>query len=597
MTEAHVNRIATAVPPNDVHRFFLDFARSRISHNMVYGALFDRMADKGGIEHRFSCLEPASDPASESLDAEGMFFPGAFPGTDQRMKLYEERAPVLAQQAVERLGLGDERHKVTHVIVTSCTGFSAPGLDLEIVARCGLDSSVERTIVGFMGCYAAVSGLKLARHIVRSEPQARVLMVNLELCTLHIKETREVEKLLSFYLWGDGCAASLISAEETGIRLDSFRSVVTPDTSELMEWHVREDGFDMVLSGKVPGAIRHTLREHQDEVLGGAAPQEIALWAIHPGGRSVLDAVEKALKLPLLRARRRPRRAARLRQHVVGDHHVRDEGADGARRAGSARLRHGVRARPDGGDHAVQHRALRALPMRREVTPEILDELPADDPRAVRSRRDLARVNAVMLQARIMARLAARHVAAPPRRILEIGAGDGAFSLAVAKRLAPRWPGVEIHLLDRQDIVPAERKAAFGRLGWRAETVRSDVFDRLGRAEGPGYDLVLANLFLHHFEAPRLRDLLAGIAACSPAFVATEPLRGPLPYRLSRFLWVLGANDVTRHDASVSVRAGFNGDELTRLWPAGEAWRIEERRSGIFTHGFAAVRGGSGGAP
>ncbi|ESR22654.1 type III polyketide synthase [Lutibaculum baratangense] len=297
MADAFVNRIATATPPNDVHQFFLDFARAQIGGNSMYRTLFERMAEKGGIRHRFSCIAPADDPSGPVVDVEGLFPRGSFPGTNKRMQIYEERAPQLAEAAVARLELGGDAKRVTHVIVTSCTGFSAPGLDLEIVARCGLDRSAERTIVGFMGCYAAISGLKLARHIVRSEPRSRVLLVNLELCTLHLKETKDIEQLLSFYLWGDGCAASLISAEATGIRLDSFRSFLAEDTSELMEWHVREDGFDMVLSGKVPGAIRHTLKERHGEILDGRRPEAIDLWAVHPGGRSVLDAVAKALKL------------------------------------------------------------------------------------------------------------------------------------------------------------------------------------------------------------------------------------------------------------------------------------------------------------
>lgn len=298
MPDAYLNRIATATPPHDVHGFFLDFARSRLDGNAVNAMLFDRMAEKGDIEHRFSCIEPSGDPLGQALDAEGLFSLGAFPGTDMRMKLYEARAPELAQAAVEKLHLGRDRAEVTHLVVTSCTGFSAPGLDLEIVARCGLSPSTERTIVGFMGCYAAISGLKLARHIVRSEPASKVLLVNLELCTLHLKETSDIEQLLSFYLWGDGCAASLVTAEESGVRLDSFRSVLIADTEDLMAWHVREDGFDMVLSGKVPGAIRHTLKDQHAEILGGAAPAKIDLWAVHPGGRSILDAVERALKLP-----------------------------------------------------------------------------------------------------------------------------------------------------------------------------------------------------------------------------------------------------------------------------------------------------------
>jgi predicted naringenin-chalcone synthase len=153
-------------------------------------------------------------------------------------------------------------------------------------------------MVGFMGCYAAINALKLARHIVRSEPEARVLVVNLELCTLHLQETTDLEKILTFLLFGDGCAACLVTAEPHGVALDRFRAVLMPGTSELITWRIREQGFDMVLSGEVPAAIHEGLRAHAHDILDGAAIDSIKLWAVHPGGRTVLDAVERAFDLP-----------------------------------------------------------------------------------------------------------------------------------------------------------------------------------------------------------------------------------------------------------------------------------------------------------
>jgi len=294
---AYLNRIATAVPPHEVHQFFLAFGRSQLKTNPRRAALFSRMAEKGGIENRYSCLAPASDPDGPAADADGLFRRGAFPDTATRMRLYEAHAPALAAAAVRNLGLGDALSRVTHLVVTTCTGLSAPGIDLELVERCGLAGAVERTVLGFMGCYAAINALKLARHIVRSEADARVLVVNLELCTLHLKETTDIEEILSFYLWGDGAAASLVSAEKQGVALDSFHAVLAPGTRELMTWNIREAGFDMVLSGRVPAAIHEALADHRDAILDGAPVGSIDLWAVHPGGRSVLDAVERALAL------------------------------------------------------------------------------------------------------------------------------------------------------------------------------------------------------------------------------------------------------------------------------------------------------------
>jgi len=291
---AYINRIATEVPPNDVHTTFLRFARSMLNG---HSAIFDRMAKKSGIDHRYSFLAPAAAGEGPQIDEDGFYIRGRFPSTAERMRYFEEHAPALAEGAVAKLGLNGARERISHLIITCCTGLSAPGLDLEIIERCGLRGGVERSILGFMGCYAAINALKLARHIVRSEPLAQVLVVNLELCTLHLQETPDLEKILSFLLWGDGCAASLVTAEPYGLALDDFRSVIVPGSRDLITWHVRDDGFDMVLSGQVPAMIQTALSDNIDEILGQTPVRDIDLWAIHPGGRTVLDAVERALEL------------------------------------------------------------------------------------------------------------------------------------------------------------------------------------------------------------------------------------------------------------------------------------------------------------
>jgi predicted naringenin-chalcone synthase len=306
MATAYINRVAIAVPPHDIHNAFRKFAQSLFNGDMHTGVLFRKMAAKAGIEHRYSYLAPGLQPEIGSVDAGGFYTRGQFPDTAARMRLFERYAPELAQAAVDGLQLGNERARITHLLITCCTGFSAPGLDLEVIERCKLPSSVERTMIGFMGCYAAINALKLARHIVRSEQSARVLVINLELCTLHLKETADIEQVLAFLLFGDGCAACLVSADPTGTALDSFRAVVVPGTRDLMTWNIRDFGFDMILSGKVPAAIQEALHEHVGEILEGAPVGSIDLWAVHPGGRTVLDAVERALNLapPALAASR-----------------------------------------------------------------------------------------------------------------------------------------------------------------------------------------------------------------------------------------------------------------------------------------------------
>lgn len=228
----------------------------------------------------------------------------------------------------------------------------------------------------------------------------------------------------------------------------------------------------------------------------------------------------------------------------------------------------------------------------RSVQPEILDELAPEDPRALASRRDLARLNAVMMQAGAMARLLApmRRLRGP--RILELGSGDGSFMLDVARKLRKDVPAAQVFLLDRQPVVSRATLEAFALVGWSAEVVRADVFDHLGGGAAE-VDVVCANLFLHHFDAARLRDICTLAAARCRLFAACEPRRDGLSLAASHLVGALGCNDVTRHDAVVSVRAGFRGRDISDLWPAEDEWTLRERRVGPFTHGFQACRDGS----
>jgi alpha-pyrone synthase len=293
MTPVYLNRIATAVPEHDIHKEFVEYAEQMLCDERVR-ALFIRMVSKSDVEHRFSPLQVTKPTKVNAADAYDVYVPGNFPSTAQRMKLFERFAPALAASALDRLGLAEqERQRIRHVIVTCCTGLYAPGLDFFVIDHLGLAPSTERTMIGFMGCYAAINGLKQAWHIVRSEPRESVLMVNLELCTLHLNETQNLEEVLSFLIFGDGCAASLISSEPVGLEIDGFRAMQIEGTRELITWRVGDLGFDMMLSGRVPREIAKELRAQA----GSLRACEVDLWAVHPGGRSVLDAVQDGLGL------------------------------------------------------------------------------------------------------------------------------------------------------------------------------------------------------------------------------------------------------------------------------------------------------------
>jgi hypothetical protein len=200
----------------------------------------------------------------------------------------------------------------------------------------------------------------------------------------------------------------------------------------------------------------------------------------------------------------------------------------------------------------------------RIIETEWLDSLPASDPRAEHSRRDLRRVNTLMGNARHIA-AALRPYAREGMRVADLGAGDGSLMRAVQRRL----PLIETISVDKSDGL--------------------DVLDFL-RQSGPRLDAIVCNLFLHHLDGDLLSDVLALAAERAPLFVACEPRRARIALQASRMLWVLGANEVTRHDAVVSVRAGFTGNELSGIWPSGK-WTLEERVAWPFTHFFSAREG------
>ena len=260
------------------------------------------MADRAGIAHRYSVFAPG-DLAAGEIDGDGFYRRRDFPSTADRMAQYEAHALPLARAAVGDLALdADEAARITHLVVASCTGFSAPGLDLQLAASLGLSPGVERTIVGFMGCSAAVPALRCARNAVLADRSARVLVVNLELCTLHMQETAELEPALSALLFADGGSAALVTADADGVAIDDFRAAVIPGTADHITWQIGDGGFLMHLSGRVPGRIVSLLRDDLARsdaggLLRGAGTQAIRHWAVHAGGRSVLDAVEAGLAL------------------------------------------------------------------------------------------------------------------------------------------------------------------------------------------------------------------------------------------------------------------------------------------------------------
>ena len=238
----------------------------------------------------------------------------------------------------------------------------------------------------------------------------------------------------------------------------------------------------------------------------------------------------------------------------------------------------------------------------RIVAAETLDHLSPTDPAALRSRRDLVRVHHAMRTRAIVSRGWQRLVpperARRPLRILELGAGDGSLLLGVARSLAPRWPRVDLTLLDRQDLVRPGTLAGYAALGWSAQPMVVDVLAWAARPEGDPlgtpaqrWDLITTTLFLHHFSGAALDSLLAGVAARGERFFACEPSRAWWPLAASHLVGAIGANAVTREDAVLSVHAGFRDREISALWPGGgPGWDVHEGGAGLFSHCFSARR-------
>lgn len=290
-----LNQIATAVPGHDIHDAFAGWARRRLPPRE--GRMFDRMVDRAGIAHRWSVLPVGTDGGSP-VDADG-FYADAMPGTAARMAIYADAAPSLAIEAIDALRDRIDLNGITHLVVASCTGFVAPGIDQVVAARIGLPPSVERLLVGFMGCYAAVAALRSARHIVRSDRAARVLVVTVELSTLHLQPATTLEPLLAMLQFGDGAAAALVTSDPQGFAIEAPFATTLPDSADLIRWAITDQGFAMHLSGEVPARIARALTDpaFAAAATGGRPPAAIDGWAVHAGGRSILDAVERSLSL------------------------------------------------------------------------------------------------------------------------------------------------------------------------------------------------------------------------------------------------------------------------------------------------------------
>ena len=224
--------------------------------------------------------------------------------TAQRMQWYEEFALSLAlessRQALAEAALSPR--EITHLITVSCTGFYSPGIDVQLIENLPLNPSTQRVQVGFMGCHGGINGLRVAREICRNDSNANVLLCCLELCSIHYYFGQELERSVGMSLFADGSAASVLRGSNASStrELKTTASYLVPNTTEAMSWRIGDEGFEMSLSNSVPGMIQESLKGWMTQWLAehDLSLESIGIWAVHPGGPKILDAVEKTLGLP-----------------------------------------------------------------------------------------------------------------------------------------------------------------------------------------------------------------------------------------------------------------------------------------------------------
>lgn len=294
-----ITALGTAVPEHQISQAqALHFLRHQLNLSEVEQRKMRFLYRSTQIKKRHSVLS--------DFDQTSTFFnPDAPPTTARRMQAYEAHALPLALSALQPVRQKKELSTISHLITVSCTGMYAPGLDIELIAATELPSHVGRTNINFMGCYAAFNALKAAHAICKAYPEARVLIVGVELCSLHFQPSREEDHILANALFADGAAALVVEAgtekaSTPELELLDFYADLAPEGNNDMGWYVRDYGFEMVLKPTIPEHLRHGIGTLTKKLLQHwqLTPAQIQHWAIHPGGRRILESIEKALQLP-----------------------------------------------------------------------------------------------------------------------------------------------------------------------------------------------------------------------------------------------------------------------------------------------------------
>lgn len=296
----YINSIGTANPSTNLRQEEIGMAISQMLDLPEDDARkLDLLYRRSGIENRQTVIDDF-DPSLEPV----FFKDKRWPKMGDRMELYKKLIPPLAIQAVDNCFSKVEAapKELTHLITCSSTGFYSPGLDIELIAHYGLKAGTRRTCVNNMGCCGAINALQMADAIVSSQPEAKVLVVCIELTTIHFRESREWSELVSNSLFGDGAAAVLVTGEplhERAFEISDFYTVIDPDDGRDVSWYMKNDGFEVNLSTYVPQLVESGIGKLVSSLLkeNHLKREDIAVFAIHPGGRKILEVCEKELKL------------------------------------------------------------------------------------------------------------------------------------------------------------------------------------------------------------------------------------------------------------------------------------------------------------
>ena len=298
---AFINNIGTALPANLTDQ-------DQIADFMVGYLRLDEREEKklrvlyraSGIKQRYSVLKDFG----ENLNGQSFFKEDvAFPSAKPRMLVYQHHAINLAKEACENAlnSISFKKEEITHLITVSCTGMYAPGLDIELVDKLGLPTSTQRTSINFMGCYAAFNAMKVAQNIIGADSNSNVLIVCVELCSIHLQEKKDEKNLLANAIFGDGAAAMVVSSQPTNrsLEMKGFYCDLALDARDEMGWYIGDHGFEMHLSSRVPDVIKEVIGELTDRLLKKIKLQisDIDFFAIHPGGKRILDVIEEKLQI------------------------------------------------------------------------------------------------------------------------------------------------------------------------------------------------------------------------------------------------------------------------------------------------------------